>query len=277
MNYMLRNEPMNQTEHSLSTSALTVRESTPAARGTLLLLLLLSVITLPYQLGAAPRWQVLIAYSLPFPVVLLGVFVLILLRKCPPAKTTPAMLVSVAFILGGIAFDITATIIHSPDLAEESNPVARPLLDSGHSLTFVYAYGVLMQLLVALSMCILWIAFMRHRWIVADTSYQHGQQSFLHFFKAATGGSRLSWRQWLLPLSYADLPSCYYVVWALAPLVLGAAAYRWFLGLAWFGIVPHVSRLIVGMPLIVLSFLGYVGWLYVVYKQHRRSVAGTDN
>jgi len=38
-----------------------------------------------------------------------------------------------AFVVSRAIFDIFATVIHSPNLTQETNPVARLLLDSGHS------------------------------------------------------------------------------------------------------------------------------------------------
>ena len=48
------------------------------------------------------------------------------------------MLAGMAFLIGGAAFDIGATIYHSPDLESEANPVARALLDSGYSVALVF-------------------------------------------------------------------------------------------------------------------------------------------
>jgi hypothetical protein len=58
--------------------------------------------------------------------------------------TTPRVAagLGIAFIVGGAVFDMTATVMHSPDLRFEGNPIARALLDSGHSLAFVYCYAM---------------------------------------------------------------------------------------------------------------------------------------
>src|SRR5262245_51655387 len=55
------------------------------------------------------------------------------------------VLAGVVFAAGGAAFDVVATVKHSPDLELEQNPIARALLDSGHSVEFVYRYAALGQ------------------------------------------------------------------------------------------------------------------------------------
>jgi hypothetical protein len=52
-----------------------------------------------------------------------------------------AFIAGAGFIAGGAGFDILATLVHSRDLRNETNPVARFLLDSGHSIEFVLIYG----------------------------------------------------------------------------------------------------------------------------------------
>lgn len=85
------------------------------------------------------------------------------------------------------------------------------------------------------------------------------------FVKAATGGGSLSWRQWIVPLRFSELPSWSHVVWVLVPVVLGGAAYRWYLALQWYGLVPASPDDVVGLLLILLACVGYPVWLYREY------------
>ena len=93
------------------------------------------------------------------------------------------------FIIGGALTDIAVTVIHSPDLAMEGNLYLRILLDSEHSLAFVYAYAFITQLLYIALFCGLWIGFLKHRWLIVQSVSSSSPRSILEFIKAATGGA----------------------------------------------------------------------------------------
>lgn len=59
----------------------------------------------------------------------------------------PAWMIALATLhfLGGAAFDMIATIVHTPDLAWEANPIAVALLDHGVPLGIIYGYAVVAQ------------------------------------------------------------------------------------------------------------------------------------
>jgi hypothetical protein len=165
-------------------------------------------------------------------------------------------------ILGGAACDIAATVIHSPDLVREANPLLRALLDNGVSLTGVYLVGAISQgLFIGLTM-LLWLGLLRHRHTLAATMPPSG--SLLAYFKAGTGGRELSYRQWCCPLAYKDLPWAYHLAWWCGVAFVAASVYRFYLALEWYGIVPiHTLwvRLIAPSVVLIATCWVYAAWL----------------
>jgi hypothetical protein len=141
-----------------------------------------------------------------------------------------------AAILGGAACDIFATVFHSPDLAREGNPTLRGLLDNGVPLEQVFLYGAASQALFIALALVLWLGLLKHRHTLAATMPPSG--SLLTYLKARTGGRELSYRQWICPLAYAELPWANHVAWSLGFIFVGASVYRFYLALEWYGVAP---------------------------------------
>ncbi len=172
-----------------------------------------------------------------------------------------------AVIIGGAACDIYATVTHSPDLAREANPVLRGLLDNGVSVGQVYLFGAVLQaLFVALAMA-LWLAFLKHRHTLVATLPPCG--SLLAYFKAGTGGRELSYRQWLCPLAYADLPWAYHLALWTGVAFVGVSAYRFYLALEWYGVAPLHPLWVRFLTPSVLFFA--TCWWYAAWLRSARS------
>ena len=184
------------------------------------------------------RLHLYTAYSLPA----IGLLALVLLdRLVSQGETRLPRAVSwcgAAFIVGGAIVDIAVTVAHSPDLALEGNPYVRVLLDSEHSLTFVYAHALLTQSLYITLFCGIWLGFLRHRQTIAATIAAASPCTILDFFKAATGGAHLTTRQWLFPVRPSEVALMYHYIWLIAiPVVFGISLFRWYAALEWLGIV----------------------------------------
>ena len=128
------------------------------------------------------------------------------------------------FIVGGAAFDIAATLHHTPDLQQEANPIARALLDSGYSLPVVYGLAIVCQGLYISLICATWVALLKHRSFLVRSLGE--AQSPLAFLKAATGGAGLTWRQWFFPMRLSEFPDTHYVMWVLAVTLFASGAER---------------------------------------------------
>jgi hypothetical protein len=175
---------------------------------------------------------------------------------------TMPLLAGWAVVVAGAACDIFATVVHSPDLDREGNPVFRGLLDNGVQLGLVFLFGALVQVLFVALTLVLWLGLLRHRHTLVATMPPCG--SLLAFFKAGTGGGELSYRQWLCPLAYADLPSAYHLAWWTAVAFVGTSVYRFYLALEWYGVAPlHPLwvRFVAPSVLLLLTCWWYAAWL----------------
>jgi hypothetical protein len=172
-----------------------------------------------------------------------------------------------AVILGGAACDVYATLRHSPDLAREANPVIRGLLDNGQSLRQVYLFGAISQVLfVGLAMT-LWLGLLKHRHTLAGTMPRRG--SLLAYLKAGTGGRERTYRQWLCPLTYSELPWAYHYAWWGAVVFVGVSVYRFYLALEWYQVVPTYP---LGVRFIAPSVLLFLTcWLYALWLRGARA------
>jgi hypothetical protein len=211
----------------------------------------------------------------PRPIVLAAVYVLVVglglfaafAFRLMIAGTAPVpgniCTAGAAFIAGGAGFDIFATILHSPDLRAETNPYARFLLDSGHSVPFVFVYGAVCQSLLAIGSILLWRGLLSHRATIID-SIRDYSQSFPEFMKAILGGAKLTWKQWIIPWHRyrGDRSEKYfYYPWPIAAILVGGAVQRWYLGLEWFGFAPG-NRVVVGISSTVLGLAVYFSWAW---------------
>lgn len=144
-----------------------------------------------------------------------------------------------AVIVGGACFDLFSTLWHSPDLTEEANLPLRILLDSQHSLPFVYGYGLLVNVLFTGLFCILWWTLLRHRSLIVEAVQRQNPRTLQDFLKAATGAGHLTLRQWLWPLKPSELPLLYFWIWPTVMTVIWSATIlRWYAGLEWFDVIP---------------------------------------
>lgn len=160
--------------------------------------------------------------------VLLGGFLLSarLMRSGRISLPPRPFLVGAGFAVAGASFDIFATVLHTPDLSNEQNPYARALLDSGHPLTFVYVYCWICNWAHQAIVVLLWAALLRHRETIV------GQYKYCSLCRAATRHGR----SWLASFRSAYFPVMYGLVWPLAVISVAGGAYRWYLGLEWFGV-----------------------------------------
>ncbi len=216
------------------------------------------------------RLHLYTAYSLPA----LGLIVLILLDRLVSQGDTglPRMVswCGVIFIVGGAIFDIAVTVAHSPNLEQEGNPYIRVLLDSQHSLVFVYTHALVTQSLYITLFCGLWFGFLKHRQTIASTIAAASPGTWIDFVKAATGGAHLTMRQWLLPLKPSEVPLLYHYVWLIAiPVVFGISLFRWYAALEWLGVVEPalVTRIAVVLHGTVSALVLYFVTMWRLSRQ----------
>jgi|GEM_PF-958998 len=222
------------------------------------------------------RLHLYTAYSLPA----LGLLALVLLdRLVNQGKTSLPRGITLGgglFIVGGAMLDMAVTVAHSPNLELEGNPYVRILLDSQHSLTFVYIHALFTQSLYITLFCGIWIGFLRHRQIIVQTISASSPRSWLEFLKAATGGSHLTVRQWLFPIRPSEAPLLYHYVWLVAiPVVFGISLFRWYAAMEWLGLVEPTdgTRVCVILHGVFSTLVLYLLALWRLYQQSLERVA----
>ena len=157
------------------------------------------------------------------------------------------------------------------NLQYEANPIARALLDSGHPLPVVYLFGAACQVLVVVVSCLLTIAVLRHRRRLIDSVRY--TRSITELLKHLIGGRHLTYRQWLLPMRYSELPEIEFYTWFAGPILLTHSIYRFYLGLEWFGFVSGM-RLIVGCS---SALLGITIYCLFLWKASRTASTGCNS
>jgi hypothetical protein len=209
------------------------------------------------------------AYLLPAFGLLTIAALLRFARQGRPMMSAGAAIAGLAVILSGAGVDLATTLLISPDLDREGNPYVRALLDSGHSLRFVYIHLGVTQAIFILLFCTFWLAFLRHLPVLVETIVAARPASPLQFLKASTGAARLSLRQWLLPLRPSEVPILYHNVWAIAmSVIFGVTLFRWYAALEWLekfepAFWPRAFVLFGGLA---GSLLAYFAGLACVYR-----------
>ncbi len=212
-----------------------------------------------YVLHLFPRISAPSAFALP-PILAVCLYLAVRLA-CAGGATAPARWVvpGFFFIVGGAAFDMAATVLHTPDLRQENNPIARALLDSGYPVAAVYGLAAVGQTMYVALICALWAALLKHRSFLLISLRE--VRSPLAFFKAATGGGERTWRQWLCPLRRSELPDASYAVWIIAVVLIASGVERWYLGFEWYGFVSGL-RVLVVVCSILIGLCIYLAWLW---------------
>jgi len=204
-------------------------------------------------------------YPLPLLPVVMSLIVRSTLRSHSVSASTSKLLwFGLLWIIGGACFDLFSTLWHSPQLEDEGNVILRQLLDQEHSLGQVYLFGAAMNLVFTWMFCELWRALILHFPVIAREVAAHSPTGRLDFFKSATGGGHLSWRQWLIPFRPSELPRIEYWIWpTVVTVTLASSTLRWYAGLEWFGFFPPL----LGARAIVLfsgATFGMVGYFLVI-------------
>jgi len=179
----------------------------------------------------------------------------------PEKLPTKSFLLGSFIVVGGATFDIVNTIMQTPDLSFEGNPVARLFLDNHFSVLFVYVLGALGQSLVVFFTLLLWAVFLKTYPILLSELRSNPPKSLIC---TVLGGPKASY----LDLIVGKIEPMYTVT-AVVPLLVGSFLYRWYLGFEWLELVP-ISRVLVPSLAVCFSLVGY---LYFMHKKSSYQIA----
>lgn len=170
--------------------------------------------------------------------------------------------VGILIIAGGIWFDVIATILNTPDLSLEGNPIARLFLDSGFPIGFVYIFSFIAQSLLTVISCALWIALVRHYSVYMQVVWEFRPRSVFEFLSASLGGNTRFGRTTGL-----DVSKSYRIFWW-AALWLATSFSRWALGFSWVKVLPNSLAMgVVYLEKLVVVLIFFVHLAAVYFSQ----------
>ncbi len=178
-------------------------------------------------------------------------------RAWKRGRVTIPLLAGAAFIVGGATFDIYATLHHSPDLEYEANPLARTLLDEGLAPATVLMLGGIGQACLVFTSLMIWMNLViRFKWYEGKigTSERAGLAGRMLLANRMFGAPDNGLASLLGMRTDPEVLIC-----GVGFLMLPLYAYRWYLGLEWFGLVP-ISRIVVPVSLVVLALAVQFIW-----------------
>ena len=141
----------------------TVRETRGVALAIFMLVCATACFSVPLMLNIPIQWHVWAVYLLVVPALGLLLLSVMFVAKGTGRISRMPFWTGFCFIVGGISFDLWATLFQSPDLALEGNKVISTLIRTNHDVDFIYVYGLGLQSLLACVMILLWAGFLRHR------------------------------------------------------------------------------------------------------------------
>lgn len=186
------------------------------------------------------------------------------------ARRVP-LIAGASFLAAAAVTDLYITARADPYLTLEGNPYIRALIDlSERPYWFIYGLVVLTQSLFVGAFVMAWWAFLRHRDSIADSVRAARPRSWPGFLKAATGGARLTYRQWLFPIRPGEIPNPYFSVWPAALAVsFGISLFRLWAAAEWLGLVPtHPAiRGAVLVAGVAGTMFAYFAWLARAWRR----------
>lgn len=224
-----------------------------------------------YSLGLGGVISLYFALYQPQGSLGIGLFVLVSLCCCVALKCLirsmrllPGKMPFIPFISGflfmvsGTLFDIINTVIHSPDLSLEGNPIARLFLDMSFSINQVYVIGFISQSILLTLFTILWAAFLKaYPLILKNTPKSTFWRTGISLF----GGSKVSFFD--LIIGKVDP---FFSITSVTPIILSIYLYRWYLGFEWLKLVP-ISRVLVPSIICSVAAIFYIYWSHKLINE----------
>lgn len=201
-----------------------------------------------------------IAYSTVFLSFIVGSFTLYysicLYRKIPGVVQVGPFILGVVLVFLGSAIDMMVTVICSPDLIEEGNPVLVALLNNNFSLQSVYLFTLSYQLLKVTITLFLWSSFLK---AYARILKLIPQKNFFTTTRWLLGAGKMSWSDFFLSknIQYELLvPSLIFVVSM-------SNIFHWYVALEWLEFVPYIASTAVWACII-----GFISFFILVVITH---------
>ncbi|MBN2388914.1 MAG: hypothetical protein JXB85_18005 [Anaerolineales bacterium] len=184
-------------------------------------------------------------------------------------------------IVGGIWFDVLATIAVSPGLEMEANPIIATFRDARYPDWLLYFIGAAAQVMLTLLSCVLWAAFLRHAPVYLNLLWALDPHNLFQFVLTSLG---LNPHRPFVKQRPDLFPRTYRIFWPIV-LVLIAPFNRLLLGLSWMiirkglagealtaletGIRDFTSTVFMDWMQLILVGAAFLLWLLIAYASGR--------
>jgi len=161
-----------------------------------------------------------------------------------------------AIIVGGSLFDISITLIKSPDLSREANIVIAMMFDRGYSLGFIKLYNLVMQILfISTMICFLLLSCRSFKPITSSIN----KDSIFKVIPQVYAGEGRGYKEYIL----SKIDPLYFNA-SMAPIVVAVCLFRIYCGFEWIEIVKisSVSRVCVVIGLMLTTNVIYFLMIY---------------
>lgn len=193
---------------------------------------------------------------------LCGIFVLFftikIFNSLPGKMNTLALIGGLFLIIGGTIFDIANTVIYSPDLELEANPIIQFFIQYNFSLKKIYFFAFIYQVCNTLLTSFLWASFLKaYPTIIKSLPKKNIWKTTVFIFAGPKATS--------FDFIVGKVDPFYFIT-SITPVLTALSLYRWYLGLEWLELVP-ISRILMPFFVAVLSIFYYI---YFSYKHARK-------
>jgi len=175
-----------------------------------------------------------------------------------PTKKYP-FLIGTFVILGGALIDIVVTIIYSPDLKEEGNPIILTLLNLDWPLWSIYLFCALLQIVILSYTLILWANFIKmYPSMIRSIPYKN---LFTTYKWLSGAGQQKNFLDVLLNRKFDYTFFMFTIMFLLVLMHIN----RWYFAMEWIKLVPASNKI----PIIINCFIILL-FLIKAHKQVQR-------
>lgn len=235
--------------------------------------MILSLLLVPIMLFSLSKEIIYFTFFLEFIVAIIILYYLKLVYKIIPGKISfYAVLAGMVISVGGSILDMAVTVIYSPDLSEEGNPVIVALLNSQFSLKSIYISMLCYQILKVSISLYCWFNFLKiYPKILKKIPYVN----FYTTLKWLFGAQKMSFLDTVIGrnIDYNFLIAGMFFI------IFSMNIIHWYAALEWLEIIPIMfSTLTLAVAIIAISLLILGSLTHIQIKnRHKKTTVLLSN
>lgn len=154
-----------------------------------------------------------------------------LLRTLPGRVPSIALCSGMALVIGSSIIDMAVTVMYSPDLSREGNPIVLMLFDLQAPLWFVYLFELMFNILFMTLVLVLWACFLKSYPKMLETI---PYKNFITTFRWIMGAGNISLLDWFL----CRKVDFYHMISLVTLMLVMGYFLRLYAALEWLSIIP---------------------------------------